>query len=76
MTNPYYRRSVPGLGDRLRELRGNRSQALLSIQAGTTAGVVVAAERHNLASTETLNKLARALGVPVDALTGRSEPKP
>lgn len=74
MINLRTRRSVPGLGDRLRALRSSRSQNLLATQAGTTPGIIVAAERHNLASTETLNKLARALGCSVDALLGRRSP--
>ena len=72
MANLNTRRNVPGLGDRLRELRKSRSQNNLATQAGTTPGIIVQAERHNLASTETLNKLARALGVSVDALLGRA----
>jgi hypothetical protein len=74
MINLRTRRNVPGLGKRLRVLRSGRSQNLLATQAGTTPGIIVAAERHDLASTGTLNKLARALGCTVDALLGRGSP--
>ena len=63
----------PGLGERVRHLRrrDGRSARLLSVQANISLNRLRDAEVHNLATTATLNAIARALGVSVDELTGR-----
>lgn len=73
MIKNHLKRSIPGLGARLVELRRRHglSQAVTGVRSGVSCGVLVSAERFDLASTATLNKLAPALGVSVDALIGR-----
>lgn len=64
---------IPGLGQRVRTSR-NRLGISLQVAAtrgGITTNTWTTAERHDLATTRTLNRIARALSVEVDALTGR-----
>ncbi len=67
------KRSVPGLAERLASLRKARdvSQQVLATRAGMSIPRLRDAERFGTATTETLNLLARALGVEVDVLLGR-----
>lgn len=74
MVNRHFKRSVPGLGARLVELRRSSglSQAVASVRSNLSAGVLVQAERYDLASTATLTKLAHCFSVSVDELAGRT----
>lgn len=67
------KRSVPGLAERLALLRKARSlsQQVLATRAGISIPRLRDAERFSTATTETLNLVARALGVEVDVLLGR-----
>jgi transcriptional regulator with XRE-family HTH domain len=69
----FSKRSVPGLAERLVSLRraSGLSQQVLATRAGISIPRLRDAERFGTATTETLNLVARALGVAVDALTGR-----
>ncbi len=68
------KRSVPGLAERLLSLREARSlsQQVLATRAGMSIPRLAEVERYGAATTETLNLLARALGVTVDVLLGRT----
>lgn len=68
------KRSVPGLADRLIALRQANalSQQVLATRAGISIPRLRDAERFGVATTETLNLLARTLGVSVDELAGRA----
>ena len=73
MSHSQRRRIVPGLGERVSALRKAQS---LSFQVSATRGGMSInrwrdVERYSAATTETLNKVAKALGVDVDALLGR-----
>ena len=74
MTIAIRKRSVPGLGARLVALREARSlsQQVLATRAGISIPRLAEVERYGAATTETLNLLARALGMSVDDLVGRS----
>ena len=73
MSNPNTKRNVPGLGERVRALRKARniSQQVCATRAGVSIPRLADCERHGLATTETLNLIARTLGVTIDELTGR-----
>lgn len=69
------KKCLPGLGARVRELR-NRQGLTLQIAAtrgGTTPQTLIELERHDLATTRTLNCVSRVLGIRVDELTGRRD---
>lgn len=73
MNNQAMKHHIPGLGERVKDLRNRLG---LSLQAAATRGgtsphTLVQLERNDLASTRTLNCVAKALGVSVDDLTGR-----
>lgn len=70
------RRHLPGLAQRIADLRRatRQSQQVCATRAGMSTNRLRDAERHGLATTETLTLLARVLGVAVDDLTGRSRP--
>lgn len=67
------KQKVPGLGARVQALRlgAGLSQAVLAVRAGITPPRIVDAERLDVATRDTLRRLATALGVSVDDLTGR-----
>lgn len=67
------KRNLPGLAAVLVALRraAGLSQQVLATRAGISIPRLHDAERHGLATTETLNLVARALGVDVDVLTGK-----
>ncbi len=62
-----------GMGQRARR---RRLAAGISLQQAATRGATtpqtwIQLERYDLATTQTINKVARVLGVNVDELTGR-----
>jgi len=65
----------PGLGAKVRAIRVRQGLSLqvAATRGGTTPQTLVQLERHDLATTRTLNCISRALGVSVDTLTGRRE---
>lgn len=67
------KRSVQGLSERVAFLRGRAglSQQVLATRAGISIPRLADAERHGLATTETLMLIARALGLDVDDVAGR-----
>lgn len=67
------KRNVPGLAERLVSLRqaSGLSQQVLATRAGISIPRLRDAEHYGAATTETLNLLARALGIDVDAPLGR-----
>jgi transcriptional regulator with XRE-family HTH domain len=67
------KRRFPGLGARVKHLRTTQGLTLqiAATRGGTTPQTLVQLERHDLATTRTLNCVARGLGVDVDTLTGR-----
>lgn len=76
--NAETKKLIPGLGERVKECR---TRLALSLQVAATRGGITTntwttAERHDLATTRTLNRVARALGVEVDVLTGRKAGDP
>lgn len=73
MQKPNSMRSVPGLGERVVALRDARSlsQQVLATRAGISIPRLAHVERYGAATTETLVRVAKALGVSVDDLTGR-----
>lgn len=64
---------VPGLGARLLALRkgAGLSQLVLAVRAGVAPPRIGEAERFDIATRDTLRRLAPVLGVTVDALVGR-----
>jgi transcriptional regulator with XRE-family HTH domain len=68
------KRSIPGLGERALAVRHRLglSQQVAATRAAMSTNRLRDLERHGLATTDTLVRLARALGVPVDDLTGRA----
>lgn len=68
----------PGLGAQVRELRLRKGLTLqvAATRGGTTPQTLVQLERHDLATTRTLNCVARILGLSVDELTGRKAAAP
>ena len=75
MNNGTTKKHLPGLGARVKELRNRQGLSLqvAATRGGTTPQTLVQLERHDLATTRTLNCVARALGLAVDTLTGRRE---
>lgn len=75
MNNGTLKKCLPGLGERVRHLRNRQGLSLqvAATRGGTTPQTLVQLERHDLATTRTLNCVARVLGVSVDELTGRRE---
>lgn len=67
------KRSIPGLGERVKQLRASQGLTLqvAAVRGGTTPQTLVQVERYDLATTRTLNCVAKALGVSVDAIVGR-----
>lgn len=67
------KKCLPGVGARVRELRNRQGLSLqvTATRGGTTPPTLVQLERYDLATTRTLNCVARALCVDVDTLTGR-----
>ena len=67
------KRILPDLAERLASLRKARglSQQVLATRAGISIPRLGDAERFGMATTETLNLVARALAVEVDVLLGR-----
>lgn len=68
------KRRVDGLGERIVAMRRERglSQQVLATRAGISIPRLGDAERYGAATTETLGRIARALKVDVDTLTGRA----
>ena len=64
--------SYAGLGERLRDLREQRGLTQMGLAAKSGVALMTAgmAERHDLASEQTLARLALALGVSAESLTG------
>lgn len=62
-----------GIGQTVRALRTQQGLTLqvAATRGGTTPATWIQLEKHNLATTRTLNNVAKALGVTVDELTGR-----
>lgn len=73
MNNGTTKKRVPGLGDRVRELRTRKALTLqvAATRGATTPQTWIQAERFDLATARTLNNIARVLGVDVDTLVGR-----
>lgn len=76
--NTVLKRDFPGIGDRV---RARRRSLGLSLQVAATRGATTPQtwaqlERHDLATTRTLNNIARALEISVDTLTGRKAGQP
>ena len=67
------KRSIPGLAERVRALRTKLglSQQVAATRAAMSTNRLRDLERHGLATTETLGRVAKVLGVHVDDLTGR-----
>ncbi len=63
----------PGLGARVKELRKGKGLTLqvAATRGGTTPQTLIKLERHDLATTRTLNCVPKALGLSIDTLTGR-----
>lgn len=72
------KKCLPGIGARVKELRQRQNLTLqvAATRGGTTPQTLVQLERHDLATTRTLNCVAKALGVSVDELTGRKAAAP
>lgn len=73
MNNRTTKKLIPGLGARVKAVR-NRQGLTLQVAAtrgGTTPQTLVQLERHDLATTRTLNCVSRVLGVTIDELLGR-----
>lgn len=70
MVNPHTKQCLRGLGARVRELRNRQGLSLqvAATRGGTTPQTLVQLERHDLATTRTLNCVAKALGTSVDLL--------
>lgn len=75
MSNRPLKRHLPGLGERVKDLRNRQGLSLqvAATRGGTTPQTLVQLERHDLATMRTLNCVARALGVSMDDLTGRRD---
>ncbi|MDP1918592.1 MAG: helix-turn-helix transcriptional regulator [Myxococcales bacterium] len=73
MNNGTTKKCFPGLGAQVKELRNRQGLTLqvAAVRGGTTPQTLVQLERHDLATTRTLNCVAKALGVSVDELAGR-----
>lgn len=67
------KRSIPGLAERAKSkrLELGLSQQVAATRAGMSMNRLRDLERHGLATMDTVARLARALGVDVDTLTGR-----
>jgi transcriptional regulator with XRE-family HTH domain len=74
---PISKKTIPGLGLRLRQLRAERalSQQVLATRAGISIPRLREAEQYNAATTSTLARLARALALDLDRLVGRTAEK-
>lgn len=72
------KRSFPGLAERAKSMRlgFGISQQVAATRAGMSMNRLRDLERYGLATIDTLTKLARVLGVDVDALTGRKAGAP
>jgi transcriptional regulator with XRE-family HTH domain len=68
------KKCLPGIGARVKELRQRQNLTLqvAATRGGTTPQTLVQLERHDLATTRTLNCVAKALGVSVDELTRKA----
>jgi transcriptional regulator with XRE-family HTH domain len=75
MNNGTTKKHLPGLGERVKQIRHRQGLSLqvAATRGGTTPQTLVQLERYDLATTRTLNCVAKALGVPVDELTCRRE---
>ena len=73
MNNGTTKKCHMGLGQRAKKLRVSQGLTLqvAATRGGTTPQTLVQLERHDLATTRTLNCVARALGITIDELTGR-----
>lgn len=73
MDNKFTKKLFPGVGARVRRLRNLRglSQQVTATRGPTTPQTLIQLECHDLATTRTLNCVARALGTTVDDLLGR-----
>ena len=69
------KRSFAGLAERAKSkrLQLGLSQQVAATRAGMSMNRLRDLERYGLATIDTVTKLARALGVSIDVLTGRSE---
>ena len=67
------KRSFQGLGERAIAARAamGLSQQVAATRAGMSMNRLRDLERYSLATTDTLLRLSRVLGVAVDVLTGR-----
>ncbi len=78
MNNGTTKKCIPGLGARVKAIRARLGLTLqvAATRGGTTPQTLVQLERHDLATTRTLNCVARALGTSIDVLTGRKAAAP
>lgn len=67
------KRQIDGLADRIIKLRASvgLSQQFFATRAGISIPRLREAERYGAATTDTLNRIAKAFCVSVDDLTGR-----
>ncbi|MEN9800542.1 MAG: hypothetical protein RL653_4239 [Pseudomonadota bacterium] len=67
------KRSIPGLAERARSkrLELGLSQQVAATRAGMSMNRLRDLETHGLATIDSVTRLARVLGIEVDALTGR-----
>lgn len=70
------KRIIPGLAERAKSqrLKQGLSQQVAATRAGMSMNRLRDLERHSIATTDTLAKLARVLALDVDTLTGRKVP--
>lgn len=68
------KRPIHGLGARIGAVRSklHLSQQVLATRAGISIPRLRDAEQFSLATTETINLLARALGIPASELLARA----
>ena len=78
MHNASTKKCLPGVGARVRELRLRQGLSLqvAATRGGTTPATLVQLERYDLATTRTLNCVARALGITFDEITARKASAP
>lgn len=78
MNHETKKKRIVGLGLRVKNLRSHLGLTLqvAATRGATTPQTWVLLERHDLATTRTLCRVARALGVDVDTLVGRKRATP
>lgn len=72
------KRTFPGLAAKAKakRLELGLSQQVTATRAGMSMNRLRDLERHDLATLETISRLARVLGLELDVLTGRKEVSP